>query len=503
MNRSLRKAALALTISLTFSQHAAAADGPFTWPEPGTVVTTLPGSVDNLSGNRSEIKISDPTFYYDLNQESEETTDAKIFIEKNRRSLVQQAEPLPAPLEGYQLPLDSSPPPETVQNPINEGYRYLPLQATPSSQYTQSPPEPEYDQSNPGYDQAKSPNQFTVSDEVVSGDAAFMASNIASWSPLFLPSQMMRGGLFVGGETTFLTVGRESYQSVEIDSLISTASIAGQNESGLGAGGRGWVGLRAGNSGVIATAWHFNDENSDVPGSLFGKNAVGLARVYDLQATTVDLELFQEFCVMQSTVRATLGGRYADFQRRGYTTAFGTMDKADVFAGSHGVAEMSGWGLTGSLAGSHPLRRPFAQCKEAEHCVSPWAFQWLVRGSVIDGDALVSARTEAQVSHSAGVARSVDGAIAEWSGVMSSGTLQLGIGYRRPLVCIPAMLDFATGFEGQLQQTGKVGVSSSSDAFLQGNDGSSDFGAASTAVSIVNSRDIVLTGFFMRWALNY
>ena len=500
MNRSLWKANLAFAIGLTLSHNGAVAQNTFTWPEPGTVVTTKPNNAESPSGTDSIVIGADSLPYYESDQDVDLKSDALPYTVKTRvrsgESLVQQAEPLPPPAEGYQLPPSMSKAPEWESDSDNETYEYLPPQAGPSARYSQSPPGPEYEQAKPS-------NQFTVTEEPNSIDDAFTASNIASWKPFFLASQMMNGGLFVGGETTFLTVGRESYQSVAVDSLISTNSISGQNESGLGAGGRGWIGLRSGKSGFVATAWHFNDENSDVPGSMFGKDAAGLSTVYDLQATTVDLELFQEFCFMQSQLRATLGGRYADLTRRGYTTAFGTMEKADVFAGSHGVAEMSGWGLTGSLAGYHPLRRPFMNCNEHGHCASPWSFQWLIRGAVIDGEALVSARTEAQISHGTGVARSVDGAIAEWEGVMSSGMLQLGIGYRRPLYCMPAMLDFATGFEGHMQQTGKVGVRSSSNAFLMGSEGSSAFGADATAISSVNTRDIVLTGFFVRWALNY
>jgi len=466
MNRSLRNSVLALAVGLSLSHNGTAAETLFSWPERGTVVTTKPVSEDNTGAESLE-------------------------------SLIQQAESLPAPSDVYQLPLNTASGSERDGNSVNGQYQYLSAQPGPSAIDSPSPGEIEYEQ-------AESGNQFTVSDPHSNPiDDAFLAGNIASWRPLFFPSQMLQSGLFVGGETTFLTAGRESYQRVAVDSLVSSASISGQNGSGLGAGGRGWVGLRSGKTGFIATAWHFNDENTDVPGALFGNNAAGLARIYNLQATTVDLELFQEFCFMQSTIRTTLGGRYADLKRRGYSTGFGTMEKADVFAGSHGAAEMSGWGLTGSLAGYHPLRRPFKQCTEFDQCASPWSFQWLVRGAVIDAEALVSARTEAQVSHSAGVARSADGAISAWEGVMSSGMLQLGIGYRRPLQCLPAFLDFASGFEGHIQQTGKVGVSSTSSAFLQGNDGSSDFGATSTAISHVNTRDIVLTGFFMRWSLNY
>ena len=501
MNGSLRKAAMVLATGLSLSQNGWATEPAFQWPEPGTVVTTKPDNEDEANNAKSRNLGPDSFSISALVQESVPEVipqpQAVINGGESRGSVVQQPEPLPAPTEFYQLPPNAALGTAGNGSSINGDYGYLQPQAVQSSPYSYSPAEPEYEP-------AESVNQFTVTEPPSNPiDDAFLAGNIANWRPLFVPSQMVQSGLFVGGETTFLTVGRESYQSVAIDSLISSASIAGQNASGFGAGGRGWVGLRSGKTGFIATAWHFNDENANVPGTLFGENAVGLARIYDLQATTVDLELFQEFCFVRSTIRTTLGGRYTDLRRRGYTTGLGKMEKADVFAGSHGAAEMTGWGLTGSLAGYHPLRRPFKHYNDAEQCVSPWSFQWLIRGAVIDGEALVSARTEAQVSHSAGVARSADGAIADWEGVMSSGMLQLGIGYRRPLQCLPAFLDFTSGFEGHIQQAGKVGVTSTSNAFLQGNDGSSDFGASSTAISNVNARDIVLTGFFMRWSLNY
>lgn len=502
MEISLRKVFLAVTAGLTLSQGNASAETTFTWPEPGTVVTTKPDEAQ-VKGEKSNGRISPESLaFYDINQEGDELVEQEpqrdVANSGRRDSLVQSAEPLPNPLEGYSFPVEEAKTVLEAPSNLPRGdYEILPPQSRPPARYVQP-------HSEPVEEQEESTTKFTVSDlQEAAIEDPYLPRNIEAWRPLYIPGQMLASGIFVGGETTFLTAGRESYQSVAIDSLVSSASVTGENSSGLGAGGRGWVGMRSGKTGFIATAWHFNDENSDSPGTMFGKDSASLARIYKLQATTVDLELFQEFCIMNSMLRATLGGRYADYRRRGYTSGFGTMEKADVFAGSHGATEMSGWGLTGSLAGYHPLHRPFLKHRDLEHCPTPWSFQWLLRGSVIDGEAIASARTEAQISHQLGVSRSVDGVIADWEGVMSSGMLQLGIGYRRPLMCMPAMLDFATGFEGHIQQTGKVGAESTSYAYLQGNDGSSNFGAVSVANSRVNTRDLVLTGFFVRWALNY
>lgn len=501
MDVSLRTVFLAVAVGLTLPLGRGSAETTFLWPEPGAVVTTKPHVGQEKGERRAGQITADSLAFPNINQEANELEEQRSQsrgdnAERQERS-PQGVELLPNPVEGYQLPTDD---PETVllapSNSILQDEILPPQSQTTTRDFVpQSEPVQEYQEGSA---------KFTVSDSQESAlDDPFSPRNINAWRPLNFAGQLVAGGLFVGGETTFLTASRENYQSVAIDSLVSSASLAGENSSGYGAGGRGWIGMRSGKTGFVATAWHFHEGNSNSPGTMFGKDSASPATIYNLQATTVDLELFQEFCIMNSSLRVSFGGRYADYRRRGYATGFGSMEDADVFAGSHGATSMSGWGLTGSLAGYHPLRRPLTEHHDFGHCVSPWSFQWLLRGSVIDGEAIASARTEAQVSHPLGVSRSVDGTIAGWEGIMSSGMLQFGIGYRRPLVYLPAMLDFVTGFEGHIQQTGRVGAASTSYATLAGHDGASDFGAVSVADSLVNTRDLVLTGFFMRWSLNY
>lgn len=226
-----------------------------------------------------------------------------------------------------------------------------------------------------------------------------------------------------------------------------------------------------------------------------------MASSYRFSATTVDLELFQDFCFPLSTVRATLGGRYARMQRRGLASGFGELGGANVHALSHGATEMSGWGLTASLAGQRPICW-LDHCGDQHRGIRSrphWSLLWAVRGAVLASQAEASAHTEAQVSGDQAVAQSIDGAIGAWDGTTVHGQLQLGLQYARPLACFPANMIIASGFEGHLWQTGKVAAESESVAFLAGSP--PDFGAQALARSTANGRDIALAGFFFRVAL--
>jgi len=73
MNSSLRKVVLAVTAGFTLSQGGASAETTFTWPEPGTVVTTKPDDTAGKAGKSNSRIAPESLSFYDIDQESVES----------------------------------------------------------------------------------------------------------------------------------------------------------------------------------------------------------------------------------------------------------------------------------------------------------------------------------------------------------------------------------------------------------------------------------------------
>ncbi|HBV65558.1 MAG TPA: hypothetical protein DEF45_21340 [Rhodopirellula sp.] len=128
---------------------------------------------------------------------------------------------------------------------------------------------------------------------------------------------------------------------------------------------------------------------------------------------------------------------------------------------------------------------------------------WQLRGSVLDTDAILQARTEAHAVAANGTqtaANSVDEVHVSWEGATSNGMLQLGLAYQWAIPKCRALGNVYLGFEGHLWQTAPVGLESTSQAFLE-QTGSDPFGASIVTNTETNPDDLGFAGFVWGLAL--
>lgn len=332
----------------------------------------------------------------------------------------------------------------------------------------------------------------------------------------------LQAGLFVGYETTYLTVVGDSSQTVTLNDLLQGNSVSQEADAGLGLGFRTWAGLRSGNSGFRVAYWGFEEGYSSPSDAIGSLDNTLFATGYNLRAKTVDAELFQQFCLpggypgsRDSSLYTSLGVRYAELERSAHTFGRGTVGDADVgfadLAGeAYGATTLEGWGLTASIGGSHALRWHWLHARHApgyfapEGCspiMHPWSFVWGIRGAVLEADTQASALTEARAISfgDPNFAQLSDFDADSWEGTVAMGHLQLGLEYRRHLRWCPSVLTVAAGFEGQYWETGDGNARSQSSvgSFPLPSNGSV------VATAEANDGNLGLIGGFFRAGLSY
>lgn len=325
----------------------------------------------------------------------------------------------------------------------------------------------------------------------------------------------LQAGLFVGYETTYLTVVGDSSQTVTLSDLLLDTSVSQETDVGLGLGFRTWAGLRSGNSGFRVAYWGFEEGYSSPSDAIGPLGDTLFATGYNLQAKTVDAELFQQFCLpgaypgsRDSSLYTSLGVRYAELERSSHTLGRGTVGDVDLAGEAHGATMLEGWGLTASIGGSHALRWHWLHARHAPGyfapegyapIVHPWSFVWGVRGAVLQADTNVSALTEARAISFAGPSftQLSDFDADSWEGTVAMGHLQLGLEHRRHLRWCPSVLTVAAGFEGQVWETGDATARSQSAANL--------FPPNERVVATAEANDgnLGLIGGFFRAGLSY
>jgi len=438
-----------------------------------------------------------------------------------------------APLAAPQLSNPLPPPPTTV--PRQEPSGTPPPRANASSQ-TGSPPTTgpgKAAASANGTPAANLPTSSGVTTPAtVTTEVVTESSTLAAWFndaqrdfSLFEPLRKvgngcLHAGLFVGYETTYLTVVGDSSQTVTLSDLLQDRSVSEETEVGLGLGFRTWAGLRSGNSGFRVAYWGFEEGYSSPSGVLRPFDETLFSTGYNLQAMTVDAELFQEFCLpgchpgsRDSILYTSLGVRYAELERSAHTLGLGTAGSVDLLGLAQGAMTMEGWGLTASIGGSHALRWHWLQARHApgyfapEGCspiMHPWSFVWGIRGAVLEADTSLSALTQAQANWTVDpdiADQSRDLETGTWEGTVAMGHLQLGLEYRRHLRWCPSVFTVAAGFEGQVWETGDATARSQSGAGVAGI--LPPFGGNVVATAEANDGNLGLVGGFFRAGLSY
>lgn len=315
---------------------------------------------------------------------------------------------------------------------------------------------------------------------------------------------MTRARMVAGVEGVFLAPTSSDVQTVTMGDLVNDVSYSQNANFAFGNGIRTWLGLQSDHLGIRATYFGFEDSRySPNPNSIVGQN-YSFSQGHQLNAGTVDLEFFQQFCFGRSRMEASLGARYAWMDRSSMVMGSGELSKVSLLGISEGMSNMDGWGVTAGLSGEIPVFN--WRCPEG--APNPWAFIWRLQGGALQGETTVKAKTLAQANTQVtplANAYSADSSMAYWDGIVGMGTLQLGMNYRRPLRCCacPAFLDVRFGFEGQIWQMGSVFAQSESHAFLAGNVNQTLLGGAVQSRSLVDSGSVGLAGFFFGLGLNY
>ena len=304
--------------------------------------------------------------------------------------------------------------------------------------------------------------------------------------------------LSFGTEGTYLAPIGEGTANLQATNLMTGEIQEAESTAGFAAGQRFWAQLRSNNVGFAAEYWYLGNRLLDfsdyyVPPSKFGSQSN-----YLLDLNVFDLEYFQQFCCCGVNFRASVGARYSELTR--VNTLHGSGKTADVLlnSSSRSSYQSSGFGATMAVAGRVPLR-----CWGCHKNGRGWNLFWQLRGSILDTDAILQARTEAHAVPANGTgttANSVDEVHVSWEGATSNGMLQTGLSYQWAIPQCNALGNVYLGFEGHLWQTAPVGLESTSQAFLE-QTGADPFGASIVTTAESNPKDLGFAGFVWGLAL--
>ena len=304
--------------------------------------------------------------------------------------------------------------------------------------------------------------------------------------------------LSFGTEGTYLAPIGEGTGYLQVTNLITGDSQEAESVAGFAAGQRFWAQLQSNNVGLAAEYWFLGNRLLEFSDYYASPSGFGSQSNYLLDLNVFDLEYFHKFCCCGVNFRASLGARYFELDR--VNTLYGSGKVGDVLLNSTARSsyQSNGFGATVAVAGCIPLR-----CCGCENDGRGLNLFWQLRGSVLDTDATLQAKTEVYaipVNGTQTTANSVDEVHATWEGATSNGMLQLGLSYQWLIPKCNALGNVYLGFEGQLWQTAPVGVTSTSQAFLE-QTGSDPFGASIVTTAESNLDDLGFAGFVWGFAL--
>ena len=304
--------------------------------------------------------------------------------------------------------------------------------------------------------------------------------------------------LSFGTEGTYLAPIGEGIATMEVTDLMTDAVQDSESVAGFAAGQRFWAQLQSNNVGIAAEYWFLSNRILDFSDYYIPPGDFGFQNNYLLDLNVFDLEYFQKFCCCGATFRASIGARYFELDR--VTTIYGSGKTGGVLlsGSSRSSYESEGFGATMAVAGRFPLR-----CWGCHDNGTGWHLFWQLRGSVLDTEAILQARTEINAvpaNGSSTVANSVDETHASWEGATSNGMLQTGLSYQWLIPQCNAISNFYIGFEGHLWQTAPVGLQTYSEGFIE-QTGTDPFGASILASAETNPKDFAFAGFVWGFAL--
>lgn len=298
--------------------------------------------------------------------------------------------------------------------------------------------------------------------------------------------------LTFGTEGTYLgVIGEGNNQLVIIDDLTGE-TVVSDSQIGFAAGQRFWLGVEDNGVGIVGEYWLLGSRLIDATFAYVPPSDVAFQSNYMLDLHVFDLLYFHEFCCHGYTLRASLGGRYADLDRAITLTASGKSGGVFINGNTRSNYDSDGFGGVATLAGSTPIRWLGAQ-----RACSNWSFFWEFAGSILQTNAVVQGRSAVNAFHSDGsseFSNTVDEDHIFWDGITANGMMQLGIARTFGFPNKKCFGNLYCGFEGHIWETAPVDVTTLSQASVAAQ-GSGDFGGSIRGTTLSNPTNLALAGF--------
>jgi hypothetical protein len=329
----------------------------------------------------------------------------------------------------------------------------------------------------------------------------------------------IEGGVYAGGELTFIAPLREPEQLVGIADFTTGQVWQQSGVTGIGTGMRMWAGVMPEDQGFRVRYFTMaNDQlKADPVFPQFAQPAFSSASHYDLHS--LDLEFTQIFPIGHHRIDASFGMRMAKLSQQANTVAYADVGNGvSVYGMAMAANEMRGIGFTGSVGGFIHLQELLGPKAEArlggpgpktpfQEWVMNWGLFYNVRGTALWSETAVSVLTDVNAvvqGNAAASAFSRNQATAVGDDLQITGNfeLQFGFEYEKKLEKLPTSLVMRIGFEYQRWALGEVEAFSKSQAFLNGTD-PERYGGGVRASADRNDSYLDLFGIALAVGLSY
>lgn len=329
---------------------------------------------------------------------------------------------------------------------------------------------------------------------------------------------VLEGGVYAGWEYNLLKTETAGSGSLRFTDLTTNKFSGADTESEFGTGVRWTLGMHRQLVGFRARYFDFREESFELGGYLPGNDWPRLESSQRLDLTALDIELTQSYSLLGSALESSFGVRHASLEATNSILGIGSLgDSLEVHGSAYVFRTVEAIGPTFSIGGRSALPWGWgASAPTLDHhcsqslcyCGSGWSWFWSLRGSLLWGDSMAKASTEAQtyVKYNdaiQGVARSSDSSIAnlEAEAKLFHTELLLGLEYRHQLQILPAIMSFRTALEYQGWDTGSPVAESRSFAFLASTE--PRFGGRVDSYATADNRHFNLMGINLSVTFNY
>jgi len=329
----------------------------------------------------------------------------------------------------------------------------------------------------------------------------------------------IEGGVYAGGELTFIAPLREPEQLVGIADFTTGQVWQQTGVSGIGTGIRMWAGVMPEDQGFRVRYFTMaNDQlKADPVFPQFAQPAFSSASHYDIHS--LDLEFTQIFPMGHHRIDASFGVRMAELSLQSSTVGYADVGNGvSVYGMAMAANEMQGIGFTGSIGGFihiQDLLGPKAEARLGapgpktpfQEWVMNWGLFYNIRGTALWSETAVSVLTDANAvvqgnTAASAFSRNQATAMGDERQITGNFELQFGFEYEKKLEKLPTSLVMRIGFEYQRWALGEVEASSRSQAFLSGTE-TERFGGGVRALADRNDSYLDLFGIAIAVGLSY